>query len=242
MATTFSISQPWGIIPLVTTFTDTSSPASTTSTWDFGDGSPLQMGASAEHIFSEVGTFTVTLTTNAGQVQQEVTVAEQYNISFGPNTLSIPLNKIGDEDYASIGLRGLRSTYPTVWYDDGNFPLRTLYFWPVPAQAWAVELWLWEPLDQNVDLDAELNLPPGYERYLRYKLAMELAPEFGKTVPPEVMTSLQEAENNVKRLNVQTPLAHNSRNARAAQSGATTSTTGVIDSVAFRSAGWMIGR
>lgn len=242
MTTSFTSSAVWGILPLQVTFTNTSDPVSSTSNWDFGDGSGPQGGLTTQHIFATPGNFTVTLSTETGTAQATITVQEPYTVTFGPSTLSIPMRKIDDDDYASIGLRGLQSTFPTVWYDDGKFPLRTLSFWPVPAQAWAVELWLWEPLGQNVDLDAELNLPPGYERYLRYKLALELAPEFGKTTPPEVVNSLAEAESNVKRLNIQTPLAHPSSLARASQGRSATPGTGVIDSVAFRSGGWMLGR
>ena len=239
MTVSFTASATWGTLPLTVTFTDTSDPVSTYNNWEFGDGS-IAGGSTVEHIFATTGTFTVTLSTNAGTAQETITVVEPYEISINQQTLSIPLRKVDDDDYSSIGLRGLRSTYPTVWYDNGNFPLRTLYFWPVPAQNWAVELWLWQPLDQQVDLDAELNLPPGYERYLRFKLAMELAAEFGKEVPPLVIQQAQEAEAAVKRLNQQTPLAHPSTLARAAQGRRVATGTGIIDSVAFRSGGWMI--
>ena len=239
MSVSFTASATWGTLPLTVTFQDTSSPASTYSNWDFGDGK-IAGGGTVEHIFATTGEFTVTLSTNNGTAQRTITVVPPYEINITQQTLSIPLRKVDDDDYSSIGLRGLRSTYPTVFYDNGNYPLRTLYFWPVPAQAWAVELWLWQPLDQNVDLDAELNLPPGYERYLRYKLALELAPEFGKEVPQAVVAIANEAEANVKRLNQQTPLAHPSTLARSAQGRRVSTGTGIIDSVAFRSGGWMI--
>ena len=46
-------------------------------------------------------------------------------------------------------------------------------------------------------------------------------------------------EDEVKRLNQQTPLAHPSTLARAAQGRRVAQGTGIIDSVAFRSGGWM---
>ena len=239
MAVILTAFETWAVLGTPMIFEDDSSPASTYSNWDFGDGQ-IAGGQQVEHIYANPGTYTVTLSTNNGTAQQVITIAEPYEVSINQQTLSIPLRKVDDDDYSSIGLRGLRSTYPTVWYDNGNFPLRTLYFWPVPAQNWAVELWLWAPLNQDVDLDAELNLPPGYERYLRYKLALELAPEFGKEVPPNVVAIANEAEANVKRLNQQTPLAHPSTLARAAQGRRVAQGTGIIDSVAFRSGGWML--
>ena len=231
MTVSFTISANWGTVPLTVTVEDTSSPASTTSNWDFGDGTVIA-GASATHTYGEVGEYVVTLSTNEGTATQNVDVVAPYTVSLNSQTLSIPTTQIDDNDFASIGLRGLQSTYPTVWYDNGNFPLRTISFWPVPSQAFGVELWCWEPITQETDLDAELNLPPGYERYLKYKLAIEMAPEFGMEVPPIVMQNYKESEIIVKRINQQKPVAHLSNHA------ASTGSQGnipAIDIVSFRS-------
>lgn len=117
------------------------------------------------------------------------------------NTMFLPLDRVNYADYSSIIVRKLQTTWPTVVYDTGTYPNRTLKFWPVPQQTLDVELWLWEPLATYDTIDQELNLPPGYERYLILKLAMELAPEFGKTVTDTLMATLFEAENNIKTLN-----------------------------------------
>jgi PKD repeat protein len=52
-----------GIPPLPVTFTNTSSPG--TYTWDFDDGSALSNTASPSHIFSDSGTYSVTLVTTS---------------------------------------------------------------------------------------------------------------------------------------------------------------------------------
>jgi len=130
----------------------------------------------------------------------------------GSNTLFLPIDMATDEEFAAITVRGLQNPWPTVMYDNGNYPLRTLSVWPIPTQVQAVELWLWEPLTDYATLDNELNLPPGYERYLRFKLAVEIAPEFGKTVQDNVIASLMEAEANIKRLNQQVTRSHASAN------------------------------
>jgi len=229
-----AIDKTWSTIPLTVEVENTT--PGTVNDWNFGDGT-LKAGATQTHSYGIPGKYTITLTTSTGTETVEVEAVEPYTVSIASGTLSIPVAQVDDDDYSAIGMRGLRSTYPTVWYDDGNFPLRTLYFWPVPAQNWAVELWLWQPLDQDVDLDAELNLPPGYERYLRFKLAVELAAEFGKEVPELVMRNLLEAENNIKRLNQQKPLAHASNHAKSAQ--AHNGSGGAVDKVAFQGGLWM---
>ena len=117
------------------------------------------------------------------------------------NTMFLPLDLITFADYSRIIVRKLKTTWPTVVYDTGTYPNRTLKFWPVPQQTLDVELWLWQPLATYETIDNELNLPPGYERYLILKLAMELAPEFGKEVTDTLVATLAEAENNIKTIN-----------------------------------------
>ena len=63
----FSTTPASGTAPLTVTLTDTSSPAATSWQWNFGDGSPPATTASARHVYTEPGTYTVTLTaTNDG--------------------------------------------------------------------------------------------------------------------------------------------------------------------------------
>jgi len=50
-----------GIIPLIVSFTNTSSGPFTRVQWDFGDGSPVSTEINPTHVFARSGTFTVTL-------------------------------------------------------------------------------------------------------------------------------------------------------------------------------------
>jgi hypothetical protein len=119
------------------------------------------------------------------------------------STMFYPLALLNYRQFASLTAREIQSTWPTQVYDNAAYPVRELSFWPVPQNAYAVELWLWAPLATYETLDDELNLPPGYERYLILKLAMEVAPEFGKQVTETLKATLMEAENVVKTLNQQ---------------------------------------
>ena len=120
------------------------------------------------------------------------------------------MSGLNDEQFAEIKLRALVNKWPTTIFDNGGFPNRDLYFWPVPNSVQGVELWLWEPLS-IYDLDAQLNLPPGYERYLRAALALELCMEFGKEPSKQLVKMAEEAEENLKSLNQQVPIAHTRR-------------------------------
>ena len=128
-------------------------------------------------------------------------------VTVSPSTLVLPLRDLSVAEYSGLRLRMLPNQWPTGIYDSGSYPCRSLSFWPVPTQQNAVEVWLWDPLDLYASLDVELNLPPGYERYLRFKLAVEVAPEFGKDISQSVLQSMLDAEANIKKLNQTHPLS-----------------------------------
>jgi len=182
-------------------------------TWDFGDGTTSTEHEPA-HIYENPGVYLATLTTPNVYAEATVTVV---GAEASGQTLFMPLSLISDERYADIVIRDLKSSWPTKLYDSGSYPVRTIRVWPVPQQQYAVELWMWQPLATYATLDDELNLPPGYERYLRFKLAVEIAPEFGKEVGNSVKLSLNEAEASIKRLNQQLPVGESSVSGAALQ-------------------------
>lgn len=56
----------------------------------------------------------------------ELPVAEEL-INDTQSTIYLPLKDLSDEEYASIRQRGLVNAWPTVIYDNGNYPVRDLY-------------------------------------------------------------------------------------------------------------------
>lgn len=177
--------------------TVTGAGATGSSIWYWGDGY-TSTGADVTHTYKYGGTFTVTVDATTFTVEVAAPI-----IGTTSGTMFYPLAKLDYRQFADLTMRQIQSTWPTQVYDNGAYPVRELSFWPVPQNPYAVELWLWEPLATYASLDDELNLPPGYERYLILKLAMEVAPEFGKTVTETLKATLREAENVVKTLNQQ---------------------------------------
>ena len=127
-------------------------------------------------------------------------------LKIGQNTVSLPVKKLNDEQFADITLRGVRTTIPQYFFDNGNYPMRGINLWPIPKDAKYVELWMWQPLLTFDSIDEEINLPDGYERAIKFNLALELAPEFMKSVPGIVSNTAATSLMEIQRLNQEHPI------------------------------------
>lgn len=117
--------------------------------------------------------------------------------------LEIPMRNLTKDQYAGIILKTITSTFPLHMYADGAYPLDNINVYPVPSAACSIVLYSWKPLTELAALTSSLSLPPGYQRALRYALAIELAPEFGKQVPEAVIAIAEQAIADIKRINFQ---------------------------------------
>ena len=124
-----------------------------------------------------------------------------YSLNQSQNTLDIPMESLTDAQYAAIPVKDQPATYPLKFYDDGNFPLRTISVWPVPTTGQPVTVWTRQPLSTFSSLDDPINFPRGYERALRFNLALELSAEFGKVPQEEVERIARDSYASLKRLN-----------------------------------------
>ncbi|TXH13059.1 MAG: hypothetical protein E6R03_11890 [Hyphomicrobiaceae bacterium] len=95
------------------------------------------------------------------------------------------LRIIDAEEYAMINDKTL-SGDPELVYVDGNFPNMGMTFWPVPTQTQSVTIYSQKPLSEYSSINDTLTVPPGYERAFRYNLAVEIAPEYGKSASADV--------------------------------------------------------
>lgn len=138
-----------------------------------------------------------------GDRPQEI---EKANLILPGGTLRRPLELLNDAQWASIRLLGVQSTIPQYLYNDGNFPLSTLYLWPIPSVGQQLELYTWQLLTQFADEDAVIELPPGYAEMLRYNLAVRLAAEYDRPLRAEVAELARESLATVQRANLPAPV------------------------------------
>ena len=105
---------------------------------------------------------------------------------------------IPDEVYTgSIAYKPQQGIPEFINYDNG-YPSAKIRLWPVPSSAYTLFL-LSEKQLTTFTLDTVLSLPPGWERALVYNLAMEIAPDYGQEVDPNVLRIANQAKGNVKK-------------------------------------------
>jgi hypothetical protein len=92
--------------------------------------------------------------------------------------LELPIDYLTDWDWQQVPVKNIQTTLPQAVYDDGNFPLRNLSFWPIPTAPVNTRIYHWTQLTQYSSLTTDNSYPPGYIEALRYNLAVRLMAEF----------------------------------------------------------------
>lgn len=117
--------------------------------------------------------------------------------------LEIPLGRLlTDDEYAMIPNKALTATRPMAAYYRPDFPLGVLIPWPISTGAsllWAI----YHPVavDEFSTINDSVTLPPGYRLLFITKLAIMMAPIFGRQVPRDLTRMVAEAEAIVARSN-----------------------------------------
>lgn len=94
------------------------------------------------------------------------------------NALDYCVDMIAAADYAQIADKTTTGR-PEEMYFNPSYPAAAISLYPVPDSAYTLYWQAWKPLAQYASADDDLNLPPEYERALRYALAADLALEYG---------------------------------------------------------------
>ncbi|MEK9722462.1 MAG: hypothetical protein VW405_03110 [Rhodospirillaceae bacterium] len=122
--------------------------------------------------------------------------------SLSPVTEYLSGRPLTEDAFASISEKTFESTYPTAWYYNPLYPVGTLTCWPVPTST-TLEgvLYTANPLAEFASLTDTVALPPGYRRFLRTNLAVELAPSFQVQPSPVAVELAVAAKAAIKRAN-----------------------------------------
>ena len=112
-----------------------------------------------------------------------------------------PIMPIEYDDYASIWLKNLQSTYPFYFYNDMSYPVTNIFLFPVPNAIYPITILSRKPLPQFDNLTTVLNLPQGYARMYVANLALELAPRYQVKAGVDVERIASSSLKQLKALN-----------------------------------------
>lgn len=109
---------------------------------------------------------------------------------------------LSEQEYDCIPIKGLTSPYPTAWYYNPTYPLGALKPWPVPTSSGLQGvIYSQTPVSEFTDLTSLIALPPGYRRFLRSNMAVEVAGAFRAQPDQSIMKAAAESMAQVKRTN-----------------------------------------
>lgn len=116
--------------------------------------------------------------------------------------------EVGYDDYRQISNKVVQSYFPEIIYCDYAYPSATVKFWPVPAAAYVCTFTVHAPFAGFAALTDDVSFPPGYQRALRYNLALELA-QYASATPQKVEDIAREALMLIKVANKRTTTLQN---------------------------------
>lgn len=97
--------------------------------------------------------------------------------------------------------KSMQSIFIRKLYCDYLYPNSTVYIWPTPRLSGSLELWAYAVMTQFANLTDTITMPEGYEAGLRWNLALNLAPEYGRPIDPSVAQLAQNFKASLVQLN-----------------------------------------
>lgn len=118
------------------------------------------------------------------------------------NNVDTPLGLITEQYWTNITNKSLAGTPSKLLYRP-NTPYGQILLYPTPNAAIPIFLKSEKMIARYAALTSTQYLPPGYQRLLELSLAMELAPEYGTRVSPEIVANLKNDLDSLIRTNIQ---------------------------------------
>lgn len=143
--------------------------------------------------------FTVTASTSytigSGQSLNTVRPIDIKAAFFRIGTIDYDLEIISDEEYERISLKTLTTNFPRYITYDNAYPYGTIRLYPQGAGE--LHLLSEKPITSISTLSTSVDFPAGWNRAIRYNLAIEIEPEYGVGVPPAVVKTATESLSNI---------------------------------------------
>lgn len=116
-------------------------------------------------------------------------------------SIDYPVKIISNEEYSHITYKSITSSYPYNLYFRAGYPLATIELYPVPSKTTTLYLETRAALSTYTAGTDTVDLPPGYLKYLKYQLAIDIGPEY-KEASASIYEQARKAEELIKRTNL----------------------------------------
>jgi hypothetical protein len=157
----------------------------------------LTVGGQQDYTLGPTGDWVIERPMRIEQAYTDLT----SNQGNGLQTTSLPISIANDSQWSSIVTKRVTTQIPNILYDNGNYPNRTISLYPIPTGTITIVLWLWQPLLKFDSIDDVISLPKGYVRSIRFNLACELAPDYGRDASEIVKNTAVTTKMNLATIN-----------------------------------------
>lgn len=123
-----------------------------------------------------------------------------YLMPTSNQEVSLPIEIITQGQYNGIAIKDLQITIPQMLYYNADYPLAHVYIYPISSVG-KVVITVSDQFMGFSDLDAVIDLPPGYIKALRYNLAVELSTEYGRQLDERIESMAVGAKSFIKANN-----------------------------------------
>ena len=112
-----------------------------------------------------------------------------------------PVQVIGATTYNAIVQKTVDGSYPRYLYYIQTSPLGTIKLYPEPSAGLTLYVSSWKPLQSFGGINVPMQLPPGYQRFIEFNFAIEIA-DAEKPIPANVMKGAKESKAALKKHNL----------------------------------------
>lgn len=101
-------------------------------------------------------------------------------LSTGTNLIDYPMEEITTAQYQNFPNKTITTQYPNYFLYQPTWPNATITLFPISTMTLKLGLTMQAQLGTFTTYNDALSLPPGYLQALRYNLAVNLAPQYGR--------------------------------------------------------------
>jgi hypothetical protein len=115
-------------------------------------------------------------------------------------SVDYPLQIITEEQYQNeIAIKSITTQIPQFLVYAVDYPLSTIYMYPIPSGGSTLRMLSFKPITNLSALTTTVTFPPGWNKALKYNLAVDMAPQYGVSVTPEVLQGAKQSKGAIQR-------------------------------------------